>query len=64
MQDLDLTSAGCPYCGEVIELLLDTSGGSQHYIEDCPVCCCPIEVRLRAGGTGPPAVELRRDDET
>ena len=29
----------CPYCGEPIEVLVDSSVESQHYIEDCQVCC-------------------------
>ena len=32
----------CPYCGEFFEAQIDTSGGSQEYIEDCYVCCRPI----------------------
>ena len=28
-------------------MLLDTSVGSQTYIEDCEVCCNPIEVTVR-----------------
>ncbi len=38
--------ARCPFCGERITLLVDTSSGSQSYIEDCQVCCRPIEVIL------------------
>jgi len=34
----------CPYCGESIELLVDTSIDHQRYIEDCSVCCRPIEL--------------------
>ena len=34
----------CPHCGERISMLLDLSAGSQSYIEDCEVCCNPIEV--------------------
>jgi hypothetical protein len=34
----------CPYCGEEISMLLDTSVSSQTYIEDCEVCCRPIQV--------------------
>ncbi len=34
----------CPYCWEEISMLLDTSVSSQTYIEDCEVCCNPIEV--------------------
>jgi hypothetical protein len=34
----------CPYCGEEISMVLDTSVPRQTYIEDCEVCCQPIEV--------------------
>ncbi len=36
----------CPYCWEQISMLLDVSVGSEKYIEDCEVCCNPIEVQL------------------
>ena len=37
----------CPYCGEPLELAVDESGGRrQIYIEDCVVCCRPIEVTV------------------
>jgi transcription elongation factor Elf1 len=35
----------CPYCWEQISMVLDTSVQSQLYVEDCEVCCQPIEVR-------------------
>jgi hypothetical protein len=35
----------CPYCWEQISMVLDTSVKSQVYVEDCEVCCHPIEVR-------------------
>ncbi|AOW19832.1 CPXCG motif-containing cysteine-rich protein [Urechidicola croceus] len=34
----------CPYCGEEISFLLDTSIREINYIEDCEVCCNPIEI--------------------
>ena len=37
----------CPYCWEEISMLLDTSIYQQTYIEDCEVCCNPIEVSPR-----------------
>jgi len=44
-----LTHVDCPYCGEPFETDVDTSAGSQDYIEDCPVCCRPIEFHLDVG---------------
>ena len=35
----------CPHCGERISMVLDTSVNRQTYVEDCEVCCQPIEVR-------------------
>ncbi len=34
----------CPYCWEEISVLLDTSVNQQTYVEDCEVCCNPIEI--------------------
>ena len=34
----------CPYCWEEISMLLDPSVAKQTYVEDCEVCCNPIEV--------------------
>lgn len=41
----------CPYCGESFETTLDLSAGSTTYIEDCQVCCQPIEFTLEVAGT-------------
>lgn len=38
------TEVSCPSCGEVIELWLDLSVEQQTYVEDCSVCCCPMQV--------------------
>ncbi|HMB63967.1 MAG TPA: CPXCG motif-containing cysteine-rich protein [Eudoraea sp.] len=34
----------CPCCWEDISMLLDSSVPEQSYVEDCEVCCNPIEV--------------------
>lgn len=34
----------CPYCGESFETAVDLSAGSFCYVEDCQVCCQPIEI--------------------
>ncbi|MCH7503445.1 MAG: CPXCG motif-containing cysteine-rich protein [Proteobacteria bacterium] len=38
----------CPFCAESISLLVDTSAGSQSYIEDCQVCCQPMLITIDA----------------
>ena len=38
----------CPFCGEPITLVVDPTAGSQAYIEDCQVCCQPMQVRVEA----------------
>ncbi|AKP49695.1 CPXCG motif-containing cysteine-rich protein [Cyclobacterium amurskyense] len=34
----------CPYCLAEISMLLDPSIPEQNYIEDCEVCCNPIQI--------------------
>lgn len=36
----------CPYCGEVINVLIDCTYDIQEYIEDCQVCCRPITFQV------------------
>ncbi len=36
----------CPYCWQNISVLLDNSIQEQSYIEDCEVCCNPIQVSV------------------
>jgi len=61
--ELDFRQIDCPYCGEIFETGIDSSAGSQSYIEDCQVCCRPIEFRLEIDGGGEITVSTRRDDE-
>ena len=37
----------CPYCWAEISMLLDTSVSRQQYIEDCEICCNPIQVEVQ-----------------
>jgi transcription elongation factor Elf1 len=39
----------CPYCHEKISMLLDLSVDElQSYIEDCEVCCQPIQISFES----------------
>ena len=54
----------CPYCGEVITLVLETSAGSQRYIEDCHVCCRPITVDLDVDADGDAQVRVHSEEDS
>ncbi len=53
----------CPYCGEWIALELDTTNPAQRYIEDCQVCCRPIEISTTAAENGEIQLTIARDDD-
>jgi hypothetical protein len=45
---IEEASVDCLSCGEPFTLSIDTTGGcDQSYVEDCPVCCRPMEIRIR-----------------
>ncbi|RKN83416.1 CPXCG motif-containing cysteine-rich protein [Ulvibacterium marinum] len=51
----------CPYCWAEISMLMDPSVNQQTYIEDCEVCCNPIEIQTQFendGLTGFQATEI------
>ena len=61
---LEFVRIDCPYCGESFETQVDLSAGSQSYVEDCAVCCKPIEIALRVSDEGELlGVETRTDRE-
>ena len=51
----------CPFCGERITILVDVSVDNQRYIEDCSVCCRPIEFRVVCEDSTLVSVEVERD---
>ena len=36
----------CPYCWERISMILDSYEEQSDYVEDCEVCCRPIEIKF------------------
>jgi len=61
---LPTVTTSCPYCGESIELIVDDSITDQQYIEDCFVCCRPINVSISIDHVGEISVDCRSDNET
>jgi hypothetical protein len=40
----------CPYCSQQISIVLDMSVRSQVLVEDCEVCCRPMQLRYVVHG--------------
>ena len=53
----------CPYCGEWIGIVVDASVDGQSYVEDCQVCCKPIQLNVQLDEDGNPEVRARSQDE-
>ena len=62
MNSLSEEKIYCPYCGEPIVVLIDNSEEYQDYIEDCQVCCRPIEFYVTSQPEGPD-IRVQRDDD-
>lgn len=63
MPNLDEIIITCPYCGEALDVLVDTSAGPQEYYEDCSVCCAPILFIVSEDDSGEAVIDVKRDDE-
>jgi len=63
MDPMDPAHISCPYCGEPLEIIIDSSVRRQEYIEDCQVCCKPISLRVDISDEGQPIIEVRSEDE-
>jgi cysteine-rich CPXCG protein len=50
----------CPYCGAAFTTFADTSEGSFSTIEDCEVCCRPIEISVACHAGEVEGVEVAR----
>ena len=63
MNFLEPASIDCPYCGEAIEIMVDVSVGGQDYIEDCHVCCRPIDISVSVEDNRLVGLSVRSDSE-
>lgn len=63
MSLLESCYVSCPYCGEDIELIVDATVAEQYYIEDCPVCCRPINILAIVDDSGVLTVSVTTDTE-
>jgi hypothetical protein len=61
---LNEQTISCPYCGESIDVLIDSEDVDQHYIEDCQVCCRPITFAITSDLNGDLSVAVHAENET
>lgn len=52
----------CPYCDEPMSVTIDLSEPRQDYIEDCQICCRPIEFAVSVAMEGDVDVVVSRED--
>jgi hypothetical protein len=45
-------TVSCPYCAETYETQIDLTAGSFAYVEDCQICCQPIELAVEVNAAG------------
>ena len=57
------TRVQCPYCWESFILLVDGSVESQEYVEDCEICCRPIDFVVEVDELGEVNTTARMQDE-
>ena len=48
----EFVAVQCPYCGERLETRVDLTTDEASYIEDCQVCCRPIEFAVERADNG------------
>lgn len=64
MSELLEQDISCPYCGEVIDVVVEVLDESQEYIEDCQVCCRPIVFNIDVAFDGSALVQVRSENDT
>ena len=63
INELIETTVQCPYCWESFSLLIDGSVECQEYVEDCEVCCRPIDFVVEIDELDRVSVQARLQDE-
>ncbi len=59
----EFVSVQCPYCGERFETRVDLTTDDPGYVEDCQICCRPIEFGIeREEGGALLGVKVQRMD--
>jgi len=63
MDSLKWLVISCPYCGEQLDVSADCSVDYQQYIEDCQVCCRPMQLSVSVDEDDNVRIDARHEDE-
>jgi len=63
MNEQEFQLIQCPYCGKSIDVVIDCSVEQQSYIEDCQVCCRPINFDISIDTAGELMVNVTHENE-
>lgn len=64
MNPLESRRLDCPYCGADNAIDIDAVIGTQDYVEDCVVCCQPMQVHIVIDSEGKlETVVVQRQDD-
>ena len=58
---IELVTVQCPYCWEHIEIEVEARNEAQSFIQDCSVCCRPIQFEVTMGDEGVEVSASRSD---
>ncbi len=53
---LDSHEFRCPWCGEANQVALEPEEAGQRLVQDCVVCCAPIEISVPLFADQPPVI--------
>ena len=59
--NLESVTVSCPYCGESVEVDVEPLEEVQSFIEDCSVCCRPMQLEATPGEDGVEVIATRSD---
>jgi hypothetical protein len=60
MDLLDDVEIECPHCGEMFAISVDTAFPLCEMIEDCAVCCRPMQLLIRCSGGEIDSIDVSR----
>jgi len=63
VNEIEQKTVQCPYCGEHIDVMIECTDIGHSYIEDCQVCCRPINMQIGMQEDGEIAVLVSHENE-